>query len=272
MSSDRAIRLAYWTLPREFEHGVGNYGDMLSPYIVARISGRVCDLYDLTCKRRWWSQRAHLMAIGSILRHCGPKSSVWGTGILHRADKFPNARFHAVRGPETLKRVRALGYDCPDVFGDPALLLPFFLDPVVEKTERMGIVPHFMDHDLVSAGAAGRDRVRVVSLLTNDLEQTTREIISCEAIVSSSLHGLIVAHAYGIPAIWVRFSESLAGDGVKFVDYFRSVGITPYEGPTLSPACTRVEITHATRGLPSLPHGGIMEELRDGLIASFPLV
>jgi hypothetical protein len=46
--------------------------------------------------------------------------------------------------------------------------------------------------------------------------------------LSSSLHGLIVAHAYGIPAVWCDFADrphAIAGDGTKFHDYFASIGL-----------------------------------------------
>jgi hypothetical protein len=44
--------------------------------------------------------------------------------------------------------------------------------------------------------------------------------------VSSSLHGIIVAHAFGIPAAWLRWSDKLSGDGVKFRDHAALVGLS----------------------------------------------
>ena len=52
----------------------------------------------------------------------------------------------------------------------------------------------------------------------------------CDLVFCSSLHGLISAHALGIPALWLQFSDLLKGDGTKFKEYFESVGIVSYSG------------------------------------------
>ena len=79
-----------------------------------------------------------------------------------------------------------------------------------------------MDFDEVSSKVNSKN-VKVINLLTNDIELKIDEILSCEAIISSSLHGVILGHAYKIPSIWVKFSKKLYGDDIKFYDYFESV-------------------------------------------------
>jgi hypothetical protein len=41
---------------------------------------------------------------------------------------------------------------------------------------------------------------------------------------SSSSHGIIV-HAYGIPAVWQKFSNKVFGDDIKYQDYMESVEV-----------------------------------------------
>jgi pyruvyltransferase len=52
--------------------------------------------------------------------------------------------------------------------------------------------------------------------------------MSCERIVSSSLHGLVIADAYGIPNAWLNSDGGAGGSRpgggeFKFYDYFASV-------------------------------------------------
>ena len=47
---------------------------------------------------------------------------------------------------------------------------------------------------------------------------------ACAYIVSSSLHGICVAEAYGIPAVWVRLADNIVGGEFKFRDYYASTG------------------------------------------------
>ncbi len=67
-------------------------------------------------------------------------------------------------------------------------------------------------------------RVKVIDI-NGGLEQVVDEIVSCKRIVSSSLHGIIASHAYGVPAARIKFSDRLVGDGFKFRDYWESVGV-----------------------------------------------
>jgi pyruvyltransferase len=47
--------------------------------------------------------------------------------------------------------------------------------------------------------------------------------LECEKIISSSLHGLIISDAYGIPNARVNVSNKLFGGDFKFIDYYKSV-------------------------------------------------
>ena len=57
---------------------------------------------------------------------------------------------------------------------------------------------------------------------------TLKEIAACRRVVSSSLHGLVVAHSLGVPAAFVR-AEGI--DDFKFRDYFSAFDMElPCEG------------------------------------------
>ena len=95
-----------------------------------------------------------------------------------------------------------------------------------KKKRGVGIVPHYTEYEDFKNNYPG---YKIINLNTYNIENTIDEICSCEYILSTSLHGIIVAHAYGIPALWIK-KKQLAIDDFKFKDYFSSIDIPEYDG------------------------------------------
>jgi hypothetical protein len=213
------IRL-WWHL----NDGIPNFGDILNPYLVKKISDK--DVVYTPIKR--FSFHKVYICIGSVLGIVNRNCIVWGAGIIDRSQGIGPAKFLAVRGPATGLKLEQLGYSDPKVYGDPALLLPLYYTAKTKNRKyKLGIIPHHVDYENVK-NLIQDDSILVINLVNDDIEQVVDQICSCDNTISSSLHGIIVSHAYGIPSMWVEFSRKLYGDGVKFEDYFLSVGIKPY--------------------------------------------
>ncbi len=273
------IRLFFWSNIRLQGWSQENYGDLLSAYLTERLSQKRIQWIHPK-KIKWFQSKKHYLAIGSILAQATKHSHVWGSGIITEDQQVAPATFYAVRGPQTRKRLLALGYNCPENYGDPALLLPQFYTPKGNKEFEFGWIPHYADYELFEDKKLQQGQV-CIDLKTNDVEATTDAIYKCNYILSSSLHGLIVAHAYGIPAVWVRWSDKLYGDDIKFRDYFESVGIPPYQGIDPMKILNSKDLTTFENGhLQSLfevlspdqlvPQKEIITTLQKGLLKSCP--
>lgn len=205
------------------EKGQGNFGDILTPFIL--------NYFNIKYEYASHYKDANAISVGSIARRAGNGVKVLGSGIISRTDKLSaNADWKFVRGPYTRERVHFFGGECPEVYGDPALLLPLIVKPSQKKYE-VGIVPHNVDYTYVLKNYNNN----IVPLGTKNFTNVIDRITQCESIISSSLHGIICAHAYGIPAAWVESNTKLKGDNVKFEDYFASVNIdgvqSTYDNP-----------------------------------------
>ena len=133
MSGANKIPLFYWSEIKFIFRKNENYGDLLSKYLVEKISGRKVKWVNPR-KLPWYRlKKRHYLAIGSILHHASKQSIIWGSGIIDRKHNVPNADFRAVRGPQTRKYLKDLGITCPEVYGDPALLLPRYFKPEIKK-------------------------------------------------------------------------------------------------------------------------------------------
>lgn len=217
-----SIRAFWWS-----GEGNSNFGDIVTPYLIKKMTGKS----PLLCNKYCFSD--YFIMTGSVIEHANQNAIIWGTGMMYRNQKIKKPKkIHAVRGPITRKRLVELGYECPEIYGDPALLLPRYYDSNVEKKYEIGVIPHFIDYDNVKEKIQS-DEILVIDLL-NPVEKVVDQVNSCKKTISSSLHGIIVSQAYGIPSVWAKFSNKLSGDNTKFKDYFLSVHIKPYDGIDLS--------------------------------------
>lgn len=202
-------------------NGTFNFGDVLNPLLLGA----------LTQKRIIWVNpvfytKKNYFLIGSILEQANKHSIIWGSGFISEKSKCLEnpLEIYAVRGPKTRQKLLDIGIYCPEVYGDPALLLPKIYSPKIEKKYKLGIIPHYVDKDNSWLNRLlGEKDIKLLDIQEPDPYKFIDDLLSCEKIASSSLHGIIVADAYSIPSIWIKFSDKVVGGKFKFLDYFMSV-------------------------------------------------
>lgn len=202
---------AYWA-----DYDRHNFGDWLTPYIIKKITG----VFPEHSKAG-----RHFILAGSILQEINGDSVVIGAGFGARSQRVKtlSAEIWGVRGPISRQMLVAQGYNMAGtVQGDPGLVLPIIYPKRVKPDIDLGIFPHYVDVGKF------KDSGYFVIDPHAPIETVLAQLLRCRRVVTSSLHGLIVSHVYGIPALLAAFGGAIAGDGMKYQDYFMSVGIQPY--------------------------------------------
>lgn len=192
---------------------VNNFGDLIGPALVERI------LADRGVDPACGGAR-RLLTVGSILHLAAPDDVVWGSGINGKEVRLPpglRLDVRAVRGPITHRLLHEAGIEAPRVYGDPALLWSRFWprESYADGDRRaVGFVPNLHDW------ARHRDDPRVIAP-QGDLHTIVGQIARCELVVATSLHGIVLAESFGIPA---RLVPPSAEPMHKYHDYYAGTG------------------------------------------------
>lgn len=210
------LPLYYWQ-QKEFV----NFGDYLSVKIVERILDAPVVIYKKTKV-----PKQKLLALGSLLYFANTGDVLWGTGSNN---KYPNKSdynftdldIRAVRGPLTRAFIQDnFNIECPEVYGDPALLFPYLFPEFVRRENPKHpyiFIPHMYERNWFSK----EDGEHIVNP-TWPWDEVIEKILDSEFVISSSLHGLIIAEAYGIPARYLRLSDK--EPLFKYQDYYYATG------------------------------------------------
>lgn len=168
--------------------------------------------------------------IGSIIGTFNyNKLIVWGSGLICDDWEIKVLPFKvlSVRGPLTRQSLLRRGINCPEKYGDPALLISRYYRPAFEKQYEIGIIAHYKDDNnlkLLDFCEKHPDVLLIKMQGYNEWFDIPKQVCKCKRIMSSSLHGLILADSYRVPNLWVRFSDKIQGGDFKYQDYFQSVG------------------------------------------------
>lgn len=195
-----------------------NFGDEINPFLISKITGVNCFLDETR-------QGEHLLAIGSVLGFANNKSVVWGSGFINERSVFliPPKAINAVRGKLTLSVLNKLDFHYKVPLGDPALLMPKYYLPIIHKKYKYGVIPHFVDR---ASGFISKQYCRDDTLVINvqkNIFKVIDEILSCEVVYSSSLHGVVIADAYGVEAHRIKIGNKIIGGDFKFNDYASAI-------------------------------------------------
>jgi len=204
------VKTFYWNVKP-------NFGDALAPLLLHRFSKITAG----------WSNpaNAELVLVGSILDQLPEDwiGVIAGAGKLHEETtiKFPYANILGVRGPLTAKGLRG-----DLVLADPGLLADELV-PLEDKVYNLGVVAHWTDKTLETDPRFTKYNPKIIRVGDDPLS-VIKDIGKCKKIVSSSLHGIIVADAFGIPRRIEISPKTLThvkqeGGLFKWLDYSASI-------------------------------------------------
>jgi pyruvyltransferase len=171
-------------------------------------------------------RRNKLLAVGSIIHMAEEGDCIWGAGVNgkhpNRKDqefyRFANLDVKAVRGPLTKEFLNSMGIDAPEVYGDPALLLPRLFPEfkkAIKPSREYVLIPHIDDEHLFSEDPC------MISC-KEDWKEIILAILDSKFVISTALHGIIVAEAFGIPTRYLKVSD---GEPLfKYMDYYYGTG------------------------------------------------
>lgn len=245
----RGLLINGWIYPNRFSYARNNFGDDINIPLLYILSGKNCVVKHST----FLQNTNNLLCIGSIIEgFTDEQSIIWGSGAIEGKKKltYKPKKVCAVRGPLTRQYLLDQGIECPEIYGDPALLMPLIYSPKFEKKFKLGIIPHYSELELPEIKAlSDRDDIIVIKMRNYATWQSViDQIVSCEAIASSSLHGLIISDAYGVPNVHVRLSNNVEGGEFKYRDYYGGVGRVYIPAIDLS---ERIDLLEIKKGIKS---------------------
>lgn len=205
------------------KHGL-NFGDELGPMIV----NALLEMFRL--KPSGKNLHRCLFSVGSVIHFSNTHDVVWGSGINGKVSLPVNTisrKYYAVRGPLTQSVLSQNGIECPEIYGDPAILLPKIYKPTrnIHSEGKILVIPNYNDFALMQNDILRFSHEPNFMLLHPYIQPLVMIdlIASAQVVITSSLHAKIIADSYKIQNA-VLGGKNYAEHAFKYVDYVQGVG------------------------------------------------
>ena len=210
-----------------------NLGDLANIYIGLKY--KYTHFKPFTCKEK---QNNCIFIIGSILKFCGNNNVIVGAGFKDNTGEInlQNNKVYCVRGELSKKATNS------NVFMiDPGLIIRKLYTPnTVQTNKKILIIPHYNHKEFFTTDCSeydifniqfNKDDLNMIKTADYNSVDTRNKIIelfnnkfdiinSYDLVMSSSLHGLVFAHALGKKTIYFEISECKNEPNYKFNDYY----------------------------------------------------
>ena len=234
------INKSYCNIPISINKYASNFGDCISDILFSYLSDHNLKTVPLL------NDNTSYLTTGSHLRLCTENQIIIGSGFISDNDdlgkgdwnKYTNMVYKvpkkilSVRGKLTRDKLVKMGIECPEKYGDPLILFPLLYNPVVNIKKKIGIIPHYVDKNssllkkLILKLEKNNMSYKIININTDEnYNKFIENIKSCEYIISSSLHGIIMGIVYFKKVLYMEFSDKVIGGMFKFNDFFSSLDI-----------------------------------------------
>ncbi len=232
MTLSKKINIYQW----HYNHDLDNFGDVLSVPIINKL-----------LKKREFAvehddiSSADALIIGSLLQVLNDELNsvkngfiVCGSGLIKGGSSLnfrSDLNIISVRGRLTLEKLDSK-YNTGNIStGDPGIISDLLVKKPLFKKYKLGILPHYVDMEHPWIKSAESNGIKIISPLCRDPLDVIKEISKCKTVLSSSLHGLIVADSFGIKNRQIILSDKITGGQFKYDDYYSSYKIRPTTYP-----------------------------------------
>ena len=184
------------------------------------------DFFKEKTRLYYGGKRNHTLFCGSILAKSNKNSVILGAGFISEEQSLNAINYNriiGVRGNLTAQSLLIHDKNISFQFkADPGLLAREIVKPRDENyisNGLVGVIPHFVDSEIANKIIGSNPNYLIIDI-KKEYKEVCSQILKCDKVLSSSLHGLIFSDAMNVPNTWIGFSNKLKGGDFKFRDYY----------------------------------------------------